>query len=40
MSLVTDSGELAAYSQSFAKYPYVTVDTEFLRETTFCPRSA
>ncbi|MCI4679627.1 ribonuclease D [Rhodoblastus acidophilus] len=38
MSLVTDSGELAAYCQSFAKYPYVTVDTEFLRETTFWPK--
>jgi ribonuclease D len=38
MSLITDSGELAAYCQSFAKYPYVTVDTEFLRETTFWPK--
>ncbi len=38
MSLVTDSGELAAYCQSFAKHPYVTVDTEFLRETTFWPK--
>ncbi len=38
MSLVTDSGELAAFCQSFAKYPYVTVDTEFLRETTFWPK--
>ncbi|WP_374544821.1 ribonuclease D [Rhodoblastus sp.] len=38
MSLVTDSGELAALCQTFAKYPYVTVDTEFLRETTFWPK--
>ncbi len=38
MSLITDSGELAAYCQSFAKFPYVTVDTEFLRETTFWPK--
>ena len=38
MSLVTDSGELAAFCQSFAKYPYVTVDTEFLRETTYYPK--
>ena len=38
MSLITDSGELAAYCQSFAKHPFVTVDTEFLRETTFWPK--
>ncbi len=38
MSLVTDSGELAAHCQSFAKHAYVTVDTEFLRETTFWPK--
>jgi ribonuclease D len=38
MSLITDSGELAAICQSFAKFAYVTVDTEFLRETTFWPK--
>ncbi|MDI9848102.1 ribonuclease D [Rhodoblastus sp. 17X3] len=38
MSLVTDSSDLAAICQTFAKYPYVTVDTEFLRETTFWPK--
>ncbi len=38
MSLVTDSGELADLCQNFAKYPFVTVDTEFLRETTFWPK--
>jgi len=38
MSLVTDSGELAALCQTFAAHPYVTVDTEFLRETTFWPK--
>jgi ribonuclease D len=38
MSLVTDSGALAALCQTLAKYPFVTVDTEFLRETTFWPK--
>ncbi len=38
MSLITDSAELAAYCQTFANYAYVTVDTEFLRETTFWPK--
>jgi ribonuclease D len=38
MSLVTDSGALASLCQTLAKYPYVTVDTEFLRETTFWPK--
>ena len=38
MSLVTDSRELAALCRDFARYDFVTVDTEFLRETTFWPR--
>ena len=38
MSLVTNSGALAALCQTLAKYPFVTVDTEFLRETTFWPK--
>ncbi len=38
MSLVTDSGELAALCREFAQYDFVTVDTEFLRETTFWPK--
>ncbi len=38
MSLVTDSSELAALCQTLSRYPFVTVDTEFLRETTFWPK--
>jgi ribonuclease D len=38
MSLVTNSADLAALCQTLAKYPFVTVDTEFLRETTFWPK--
>ncbi|MCW2315338.1 ribonuclease D [Rhodoblastus acidophilus] len=38
MSLVTDSGELADLCREFAQYEFVTVDTEFLRETTFWPK--
>lgn len=38
MSLITDSGELAGLCQTLAQYPFVTVDTEFLRETTFWPK--
>ncbi len=35
MHLVSDSGELAQICAAFAEAPYVTVDTEFLRERTF-----
>ncbi|HXY90350.1 MAG TPA: ribonuclease D [Xanthobacteraceae bacterium] len=38
MDLVTSSSELAAVSDRLARHPFVTVDTEFLRETTFWPR--
>ena len=38
MSLVTTSDELAAVCDRLAKHPFVTVDTEFLRETTFWPK--
>jgi ribonuclease D len=38
MSLVTDSTALANLCQTLANYPFVTVDTEFLRETTFWPK--
>ena len=37
MSLVTSTSELAEACQRFARHPFVTVDTEFLRETTFWP---
>ncbi|MBB4197202.1 ribonuclease D [Rhodoblastus sphagnicola] len=38
MSLVTDSDELAALCREFSQHEFVTVDTEFLRETTFWPK--
>jgi ribonuclease D len=36
--LITSSSELAAICARLAKHPFVTVDTEFLRETTFWPK--
>ena len=38
MSLITSSDDLAAVCSRFSRYPFVTVDTEFLRETTFWPK--
>jgi ribonuclease D len=38
MSLITSSDDLAALCLRLAKHPYITVDTEFLRETTFWPK--
>jgi ribonuclease D len=38
MSLITTSEELAALCGRLARHPFVTVDTEFLRETTFWPK--
>jgi len=37
MDLITTSDELAAVCARMARHPYVTVDTEFLRETTYYP---
>ena len=37
MDLVTTTDELAAVCERMAKHPFVTVDTEFLRETTYYP---
>ena len=37
MKIITDTAELAAVCTEFARHDYVTVDTEFLRETTFWP---
>jgi ribonuclease D len=34
---ITTTGQLAAACARFSKHPYVTVDTEFLRETTYYP---
>ena len=38
MSLITNSAILAETCARLARYPFVTVDTEFLRETTFWPK--
>jgi ribonuclease D len=36
--LITSPSDLAAICARLAKHPFVTVDTEFLRETTFWPK--
>jgi ribonuclease D len=38
MSLITSTHELAQACARFARHDFVTVDTEFLRETTFWPK--
>jgi ribonuclease D len=38
MSLITSTDELASVCRRLAAHPFVTVDTEFLRETTFWPK--
>jgi ribonuclease D len=38
MSLITTTQELAEVCTRLARHPYLTVDTEFLRETTFWPK--
>jgi ribonuclease D len=38
MSLITTTSELAHACARFSRHPFVTVDTEFLRETTFWPK--
>jgi ribonuclease D len=37
MDLITTTEDLAAVCSRMAKHPFVTVDTEFLRETTYYP---
>jgi ribonuclease D len=37
MDLITTTSELAAACQRLAQHPVITVDTEFLRETTYYP---
>jgi len=37
MDLITTSAELASVCARLAKHPVITVDTEFLRETTYYP---
>ena len=38
MSLINSTLDLAGICARMARHPYVTVDTEFLRETTFWPK--
>lgn len=38
MSLLTSTEDLAAACARLSRHPFVTVDTEFLRETTFWPK--
>ncbi len=38
MDLIATTAELAAACERFARNPFVSVDTEFLRETTFWPK--
>ena len=38
MDLIATTEALAAVCERFARHPFVTVDTEFLRETTFWPK--
>src|SRR3977135_2301292 len=37
MDLITTTADLAAVCNRLAKHPVITVDTEFLRETTYYP---
>ncbi|WP_417519018.1 ribonuclease D [Minwuia sp.] len=37
MQIITETEELAAYVASLAGQPYVAIDTEFLRESTYWP---
>jgi ribonuclease D len=38
MSLITTSSEVAAFCERQRNAPYLTVDTEFMRERTFWPK--
>jgi len=38
MQVVTSTESLGALCQQLARHPFVTVDTEFMRETTFWPK--
>ena len=38
MTLLSTSDDVAALCRQLAQHPFVTVDTEFLRETTFWPK--
>jgi ribonuclease D len=38
MELITSTAPLAAFCERAAGFPYITVDTEFLRESTYWPK--
>ncbi|HSI42252.1 MAG TPA: ribonuclease D [Xanthobacteraceae bacterium] len=38
MNMITTTDQLSAACERLARHPFVTVDTEFLRETTFWPK--
>ena len=38
MSIITETPELAEFCARAAAFPYITVDTEFIREKTYWPR--
>jgi ribonuclease D len=38
MTVITTTAELAAFCETLAGQPFVAVDTEFMRETTYWPR--
>ncbi|MCA1908308.1 MAG: ribonuclease D [Magnetospirillum sp.] len=38
MPMIADSAELAAFCQRLSSAPYITVDTEFMREKTYYPQ--
>src|SRR5262252_7647853 len=37
MNLITTTADLAAACNRMSRHPFITVDTEFLRETTYYP---
>ncbi len=38
MTPITANAELTAFCAKLAKQPFIAVDTEFMRETTYWPR--
>ncbi|MCH8001580.1 MAG: ribonuclease D, partial [Proteobacteria bacterium] len=38
MTLIVDSAELAAFCERQSNADYVTVDTEFMRDSTYWPK--
>ncbi len=38
MNIITDNAALAAFCKAAVRYPYITLDTEFIREKTYWPQ--